>query len=230
MSEEGNRYEAQRSLNQELTFEETEKEFVLRNIDFSSEQIRSLKLIDRNNLYTNLGQLLSDQCVHTVKAAVFQGDDMMIFRDRRELSGSLLKQMNDVYEFINFRNQIRVAFEGLVRIDVRDYPEAAIREALINLLVHRDYSYNAGSFIRIYENRIEFVNFGGLMDDVDVMAGVSACRNPDLADVFYRLGLIETYGTGISKIMKAYEGSETKPAIETTRNTFKLVLPNVRAE
>ena len=63
----------------------------------------------------------------------------------------------------------------------------------------------------------------------DVMAGISVCRNPDLANVFYRLHLIEAYGTGISKIIGAYADEEEKPVIETTRNTFKIILPNINA-
>ena len=61
------------------------------------------------------------------------------------------------------------------------------------------------------------------------MAGISVCRNPDLANVFYRLHLIEAYGTGISKIIGAYADEEEKPVIETTRNTFKIILPNINA-
>ena len=61
----------------------------------------------------------------------------------------------------------------------------------------------------------------------DVMAGISICRNPDLANVFYRLHLIEACGTGISKIIGAYADVAEKPVIETTRNTFKIVLPNI---
>ena len=67
-------------------------------------------------------------------------------------------------------------------------------------------------------------------DREDIMAGISVCRNQDLANVFYRLHLIEAYGTGISKIMKAYENMQEKPAIETTRNTFKIILPNINAK
>ena len=59
------------------------------------------------------------------------------------------------------------------------------------------------------------------------MVGLSVCRNQDLANVFYRLELIEAYGTGISKIMKAYEGSDKTPMIETTNNAFKIILPNI---
>jgi len=229
----GDRFEAMRCLTQELTFEMTKKEFELRQIDFGPQQMRTLKLVDHDGLYSNLALLLSDQCVHTIKVAVFQGTDQTIFKDRREFTGSLMQQMNEVYDFIDFRNQTRATIEKLYRIDVRDYPEVAVREALLNLLVHRDYSFSASAFISIYADRIEFVSIGGLMPGIDledIMIGISVCRNQDLANVFYRLHLIEAYGTGMSKIMKAYEGMQEKPIIETTKNAFKIILPNVNAK
>ncbi len=229
----GDRFEAMRCLNQELTFEAAKKEFELRNIEFGPQHMRTLKLVDQDNLYSNLGLLLSDQCVHTIRVAVFQGTDQTVFRDRREFSGSLLRQMNEVYDFIDFRNQTRATIEKLLRSDVRDYPEIAVREALLNLLVHREYSFSASALISIYTDRIEFVSIGGLMPGIDledIMAGISVCRNQDLANVFYRLHLIEAYGTGLAKIMKAYEGMEEKPVIETTKNTFKIRLPNINAK
>lgn len=229
----GDRFEAMRCLNQDLTFETTKKEFELRKTDFGPQQMRTLKLIDQDGLYSNLALLLSDQCVHTIKVAVFQGTDQTIFKDRREFTGSLMQQMNEVYDFIDFRNQTRATIEKLYRVDVRDYPEVAVREALLNLLVHRDYSFSASAFISIYEDRIEFVSIGGLMPGIDledVMVGISVCRNQDLANVFYRLHLIEAYGTGMGKIMKAYESMQVKPVIETTKNAFKIILPNINAK
>ena len=229
----GDRFEAMRCLNQDLTFEATKKEFELRKTDFGPQQMRTLKLIDQDGLYSNLALLLSDQCVHTIKVAVFQGTDQTIFKDRREVTGSLMQQMNEVYDFIDFRNQTRATIEKLYRVDVRDYPEVAVREALLNLLVHRDYSFSASAFISIYEDRIEFVSIGGLMPGIDledVMVGISVCRNQDLANVFYRLHLIEAYGTGMGKIMKAYESMQVKPVIETTKNAFKIILPNINAK
>ena len=165
--------------------------------------------------------LLSDQCMHTIKVAVFQGPDQTIFKDRREFAGSLLQQMNEVYDFIDFRNQTRATVEKLLRIDIRDYPEIAVREALLNLLVHRDYSFSASALVSIYADRIEFVSIGGLMPGIeleDIMIGISVCRNQNLANVFYRLNLIEAYGTGMRKIMKAYEGMKEKPKLEVTKN------------
>ena len=96
----GDRFEAIRSLNQDLTFEVAKKEFDLRNLEFGPKQMQTLKLIDQDGLYTNLGLLLSDQCVHTIKVAVFQGTDQMVFKDRREFGGSLLRQMNEVYDYV----------------------------------------------------------------------------------------------------------------------------------
>lgn len=228
----GDRFEAMRSLNQELTFEAVKKEFRFREIDFGLQQMRTLKLIDNDGLYTNLALLLSDQCIHTIKIAAFQGTDSTIFKDRREFTGSLMQQMNEVYDYIDFRNQIHATINGLYRIDLRDYPEIAVREALLNLLVHREYSFSASALISIYADRIEFISVGGLLPGIDledIMAGISICRNQELANVFYRVHLIEAYGTGMGKIMKAYESMAEKPMIETTQNTFKIILPNRNA-
>lgn len=229
----GERFEIMRSLNQSLMFHAAEKEFKLRNVEFGTQQMRTLKLIDSDGLYSNLALLLSDQCSHTIKVAVFQGTDQTVFKDRREFSGSLLQQMNDVYDYIDIHNRTRATIEKLLRIDTRDYPEVAVREALLNLLVHRDYSFSASGLISIYDDRIEFISIGGLMPGIDledVLAGISVCRNQDLANVFYRLHLIEAYGTGISKIMRAYAGQNTLPRVLVTKNTFKIVLPNINEQ
>ena len=101
----GDRFEEMRSLEQELTFESAEKEFSLRDVAFGPQQMHTLKLVDNDGLYTNLGLLLSEQNPHTIKAAVFQGTNQTVFKDRREFGGSLLKQMNEVYDYIDIHNQ-----------------------------------------------------------------------------------------------------------------------------
>lgn len=229
----GDHFETMRCLDQELTFNATEKEFQFHNVEFGPQQMRTLKLMDPDGLYSNLALLLSDQNPYTIKIAVFQGNNQMVFKDRREFRGSLLKQMNEVYDYIDFRNQIHATIEKLSRVDVRDYPIIAIREALLNLLVHRDYSFSASSLISIYDDRIEFVSIGGLLTGIeleDIMAGISICRNQNLANLFYRLHLIEAYGTGLTKIMEAYDSSLKKPILSTTKNSFKITLPNINAK
>lgn len=228
----GDSFENMRSINQALTFEATKKEFEKRNVAFGQSQMQTLKIISADGVYTNLGLLLSEQCPHTIKAAVFEGTNQNVFKDRREFFGSLMQQLNEVYDYIDFHNQTHATFQKLLRIDTRDYPEVAVREALLNSLVHRDYSFLASTLISIYEDRIEIVSIGGLLPCLeldDLMMGVSVCRNPHLANVFYRLQLIEAYGTGMKKIMGAYTDTSVQPKITTTNNAFKIILPNVNA-
>ena len=94
----GDHFEDMRSLNQELTFDETKKEFQKRNISLEQPQMKTLGIINQDGIYTNLGLLLSDQCVHTIKTAVFEGKNQNVFKDRKEFTGSLFEQMEAVYD------------------------------------------------------------------------------------------------------------------------------------
>ena len=225
----GDSFESMRSLEQNLSFEAAEKQFEKQNIPFDAAKMQTLGMISADGIYSNVALLLSDQCPSTIKAATFSGEDKGSFQDRREISGSLFQQMEELYSYLDMRNQTKATFDGLYRIDTRDYPEDALREALLNSLVHRDYSFRASTIVSVYADRIEFVSVGGLPSGIaldDIMLGLSVCRNPKLAAIFYRLQLIEAYGTGMPKIMNAYTESESKPKIEVSSNAFKITLPN----
>lgn len=225
----GDDYEITRSLVQAQTFISTEKYFVEEKLRFGKEQKRTLGMIGEDDAFTNLGLLLSDQCTHSIKMAVFEGSVKTIFKDRAEFSGSLLSQLDAAYAFIDRYNRTRSEFPGLKRVDMRDYPPEAVREALLNAIVHRDYSYSGPTLISIFDDRIEFLTLGGLPKGIsmsDIMMGASMPRNKRLADIFYRLHLIEAYGTGIQKIMECYRGYRQQPSIETSENAFKIRLPN----
>lgn len=228
----GNKYEELRSTNQELTFEYADHEFEHAEIKFSDFQKKTLHLISNDGIYTNLALLLSDQCVHTIKAAVFDGKEKMNFKDRCEFTGSLLKQINDAYDYINRYNKTRSEFKNIHRIDIREYPVQAIREALINAVVHRDYAFSGSILISIFDDRIEFVSIGGLVKGIsydDMLLGVSIQRNENLANVFYRLSLIEAFGTGVPKMMRCYHDCLVKPEIIVTDNAFKIILPSTNS-
>lgn len=225
----GDSFESMRSLEQNLSFEAAEKQFEKQNIPFDAAKMQTLGMISADGIYSNVALLLSDQCPSTIKAATFSGEDKGSFQDRREFDGSLFQQMEELYSYLDMRNQTKATFDGLYRIDTRDYPEDALREALLNSLVHRDYSFRASTLVSVYADRIEFVSVGGLPSGIeldDIMLGLSVCRNPKLAAIFYRLQLIEAYGTGMPKIMNAYTETELKPKIEVSSNAFKITLPN----
>ncbi|MDR1587842.1 MAG: putative DNA binding domain-containing protein [Treponema sp.] len=225
----GEKYEELQSLNQDLTFREAEEFFEAENVPFGLNEKKTLHLQNTDGIYTNLGLLLSDQSVHTVKMAVFEGQEKEVFKDRREISGSLLKQLEETYAFLDVYNRTHAEVKGLARVDKRNYPEEALREALLNALVHRDYAFSSSTLVSVFDDRMEFVSIGGLPKGVsldDIMLGLSVPRNEKLAAVFYRLRLIEAYGTGIPKIMRSYAGGRRKPELQVTGNAFKITLPN----
>lgn len=100
----GDTFETNRSLNQELTFNSLGKEMERRNLDFSEIQMKNLGILSSDGIYTNMGLLVSDQCKHSIKFAVFQGRDKLVFKDRKEFTGSLFDQLIDAYKTIDFYN------------------------------------------------------------------------------------------------------------------------------
>ena len=225
----GKSYEESRSMNQELTFDTLKKELNQRGMEFGPEQMRTLKLVGEDGLFTNLALLLSEQCSHTIKAAIFQGTDNAVFRDRKEFSGSLLKQLEEVYAYLDYYNKTEAAFQGLRRTDNRDYPEEAIREALLNSIIHRDYLFSGSTIINVFDDHVEFVSLGGLVTGISIEAifmGASQSRNPNLAAIFYRLGLVESYGTGVRKIMRLYKDFEPMPVFQSAEGAFTVEMWN----
>ncbi|WP_303840557.1 RNA-binding domain-containing protein [Selenomonas ruminantium] len=226
-------YEQERSLEQELTFKETERFLKEAGVPFGETERRTLRLVSKDGLYTNLGLLLSDQCQHTVKVAVFSGKKQVVFRDRREFSGSLLLQVNKLIEYLDFHNALHSEIRGMKRLDSRDYPVESLREAIFNAFVHRDYGFSGSILVSVYEDRIEILSLGGLAEGVtyrDMMLGVSIPRNPKLAEIFYRLHYIEAFGTGVRRILADYADSEEKPQFLVSDNAVKVILPNIHAE
>lgn len=226
----GDQFEDMRTMEQELTFDEAEKAFVRYNVDFAENKFIALGLRNlHDDHYTNLALLLSDQCQHTIKVAVFADEDRTIFKDAKEFGGSIFRQLDDAYSYLLLCNRTSATFRGLNRVEKKDYPEEALREALLNAMVHRDYSFSGSIIINVNDAAMEFISIGGLLPGLsveDIRSGISQPRNRKLAEIFHRLKLIESYGTGIRRIFKLYESHSVQPRIEVTPNAFKLILPN----
>ena len=227
----GDIFEEMRTVTQELTFDEAEDTFKRYKVHFSEEKYIALGLRNiHDEQYTNLAMILSDQCQHTTKIAVFNDETNIAFKDAKEFGGSIFKQLDDSYSYLMLCNRTAATFKGLERIELSDYPEDALREALLNALVHRDYSYSGSIIINVNDSCIEFISIGGLLPGLsaeDIRSGISQPRNRKLAEIFHRLRLIESYDTGIRKIYALYKDCSRQPRIEVTPNTFKLVLPNM---
>ena len=216
-----------------MTFEAAAGAFKKLGVPFGAEKFGALGMTQNNGgLFTNLALLVSDQCMHTTKVAVFGDAANTVFKDSREFGGSIFSQLEETFSYLRLCNKTSATFKGLERIEKQDYPEEAVREALLNALVHRDYSFSGSIIINVNDQKMEFISIGGLLPGLskeDIMLGISQPRNRNLAEMFHRLRLIESYGTGIRRIFKLYEGCALQPEIEVTPNAFRLVLPNMNA-
>lgn len=108
------------------------------------------------------------------------------------------------------------------------------RNSVLFAVIHRDYNFNGSILISLFDNRIEIVSLGGLVKGIsikDIFNGVSETRNPNLANIFYRLKYVESFGTGIERIMETYkEYYDKRPIFQNTENTFKVILYNINYE
>ena len=223
-------FESEISHNQNLHFTYLKKVFQNKDIVFNKNKYKTLNLTNEGNYYTNLALLLSDECPFSIKCAIFEGNNKIIFKDRKEFNGSLIKQLEDTLEYLNIVNRISGKIINYKRVDTRDYPEYAIRETVLNAIIHRNYNFSGSILISVFDNRIEVVSLGGLMSGItidDILSGVSQPRNKNLANIFYRLKYVESYGTGIGRMLDIYNEFNLKPEFSISDNSFKVILPNV---
>lgn len=227
----GDIFENMRSIQQDLTFSEASAAFARYNIVFSEDKYAALGIKTlQSGQYTNLAWILADQCQHTIKVAIFGDNSNTLFKDTKEFSGSIFRQLDSTYSYLRLCNRTASIFDGLERIEKPDYPQEALREALLNALVHRDYGFSGSIIINVNDSYMEFISLGGLLPGLtkeDICSGISQPRNRNLAEIFHRLKLIESYGTGIRRIYHLYRDCTMQPRIEVTPNTFKLILPNM---
>lgn len=225
-----NSFEGDISSNQDLHFEYLKDIFKNHNIQIDNNKFKTLNIVNLNNEYTNLGLLLSDECPYSIKCAIFNGNNKLEFRDRKEFTGSVLKQVNDTFEYLDLYNKTKGKIVGLERIDTKDYPEYALRESLLNAVIHRDYNFTGSVLVSLFDDHFEITSLGGLVKGIsieDLYNGVSESRNPNLANIFYRLKYVESFGTGIGRIIESYREYDKEPLILNTENTFKVILYNV---
>ena len=139
-----------------------------------------------------------------IKCSRFKGTSMAVFLDKKEYRGDLFTQLAQAEAFIKNHLHLKAEILGLQRTETYEIPIPAIREALINALVHRDYS-NAGRDIKIgiYDDILNIVSPGGFPNGLtldDVLKGRSEIRNKVIARIFKELGFIEQWGSGINRI------------------------------
>ena len=138
------------------------------------------------------------------QCGVFKGTTKEVFVDRREYDGPLWEQIEEAYQFVLRNIHLGATFEGVYRQDVYEIPPDAIRELIINAMVHRSYLDHGTIQIAIYDDRLEITSPGKLPmgQTIERMKeGYSKIRNEALAYAFSYMNLIEHWGSGIPRII-----------------------------
>lgn len=196
--------------------------------------LKTLGLINKDE-YNNAAALLSDYnpIEHaTIQLIAFNNKGVSGIKDRKKISStSLLKQFELCMTFYEKHINKGEIIENTFRKTIEDVPLIAFREAVANLIVHRDYSLKVESRIEFFSDRIELVSPGGLplgMLVEEYVDGIlSKPRNKLITDIFLRVKLIERLATGVRRIKEQYINQSRKPIFRVTDNAVIVILPYI---
>ena len=199
-------------------------------IEINKDTLKTLNLYNDQNGYNNAAGLLADENHFPGIDIMKFGENISIIQRRATFENiSILEVYDKTIDIFRDYYQYEV-IEGADRKKVEKIPEAAFREAVANALIHRAWDIEARIRILMFDDRIEIVSPGGLPSGIteeEYLAGkLSVLRNRNLANVFYRLGFVEIFGTGVMRIKQLYEDGFSKPDFEVSENSIKIVLPN----
>lgn len=199
----------------------------------------SLGLMTQDGHVTNGGLLLSDQ-VFLTHSRIFctrwkglkKGSVDIDALDDKEYSGNLITLLENAETFVKNNTKVSWKIEGLRRVESHEYPRDAVREAIVNAIIHRDY-HIIGSEIHIdmFDDRLEITSPGGMMDgsliqNKDIISVSSMRRNKVISDIFGRIDFMERRGSGLVKILESYDDFNIKPEFDSSTSTFRVIFPN----
>lgn len=225
------RFEELPCKDQELSFEILHRKLkeTVRIENFDKDTLKTLNLYNDGNGFNNAAGLLADKNHFPGIDIVKFGENISIIQKRSTFENvSVLEVYEKAIEVFKDYYQYEV-IQGADRKKMEKIPEAAFREAIANALIHRVWDVDSQIRVSMFDDRIEIVSPGGLPSGIteeEYLAGkLSVLRNRNLANVFYRLGFVEIFGTGITRIRQLYAEALIKPDFEVSENAIKIVLP-----
>ena len=225
------RFEELPCKDQELSFEILHRKLkeTVRIENFDKDTLKTLNLYDDVNGFNNAAGLLADKNHFPGIDIVKFGENISIIQKRSTFENiSVLEVYEKAIDVFRDYYQYEV-IQGADRKKMEKVPEAAFREAIANALIHRVWDVNSQIRVSMFDDRIEIVSPGGLPSGIteeEYLSGkLSVLRNRNLANVFYRLGVVEIFGTGITRIKQLYAESLIKPDFEVSENAIEIVLP-----
>ena len=213
----------------------------LRHEEFDlAKELPSAGLVTLDGQVTNGGLLLCDQGVlrqSRVFCTRWKGNckgniDEDALDDKEFQGASLITLLQNAEDFIRNNSKNPWSIRGMRREECSDYPYKAVREVLVNALIHRDYQILGSEIhVDIFDDRLEIFSPGGMMNgqriqDMDLHHIPSMRRNQVISDVFSRLDLMERRGSGIDRILNSYAEVTQKPSFYSDSDIFLVTLPN----
>lgn len=191
--------------------------------------LKSLNLYKEKLGYNHAAELLSDNNPFPGIEIIRFGESIDEIIEREILNNmSSIEQFDKTIEIFERNNKSEVV-DGAQREIIEFIPSKAFREAIANAIVHRVWDIKTSIKISLYKDKVEITSPGGLpvwISDKEYLNGqISILRNPIFGNVFFRLGYIEKFGTGIRRILKAYENSFSKPEFRFFENSIIVTLP-----
>ena len=188
---------------------------------------------------TNAGLLLSDQGIlnqSRIFCTRWNGlvkGNLSDAIDDKEYTGSIIFLLQSAEAFIinNTKNSWKI--DGMKRIETEEYPQRAIREAIVNAIIHRDYQITGSEIhIDIFDDRLEITSPGGMIDgsfiqNLDITKIPSIRRNRIISDIFNQLHFMERRGSGLIRMLESYSNSDKKPIFYSDISSFKVIFPNL---
>ena len=218
---------------QSLTFHYCAAYCAERGLNFNPLHDFTYGLVDpKSRCYTNLAFLLSDQNTYRITLAIFRDQQKNDLKKTKEFSGSILQCLEEAHEYIldECLLQMEKPTNGtLERINHYSVPSEAVREALVNMIAHRDYTRTPPCVIHIMPSEIKFFSVGGPADLTakEILTQMATnCRNLRLAHFLKALHLMEGIGSGFQTIRSAYENIELSELVQILETAFLITLPS----
>ena len=211
---------------QKLHFEQLRIYYLEKGIKLTNQFIKNLELITPNLALNYVAYLMADENNISIKIAKYKGKDRVDLIESNEYGFcSIIKATKQVLDKLDIENKTITTISSQDRKEVRLWNAIAIREAIINAIVHNDYTNELPPKFEIFDDRIEITSSGGLpqgLSKKEFFSGYSVPRNKEIMRIFKDLNLVEQLGSGVPRMLKNY----SKKCFTFTENFLRTVFPN----
>ncbi len=215
---------------QDLTFAQLKIYYQERGLELNDRFANSLELLTPEGKYNYIAYLLADENGVSIKVAKYAGEDKVDLIENEEYGYcSLIKATHHVLDKLKIENSTMAKVTSTERIEKNLVESIPMREAIINTIVHSDFSREIPPVFEIFSNKMVFTSYGGLIpgqSEEDFFSCSSMPRNRELMRVFKDLGLVEQLGSGMSRILKSYDKSIFKISDHFIKVEFPFSIKN----